>query len=680
MASSKEDSHAAETDRGLSERRIAPWRWALVVVCGATGIVLSAVLFLVLSQRETRLAEARFHLDAERQAEQVHRVADKLVSSVRVLRAFFDGSEVIEPEEFEVFTDPLSNTFPIALRFGWAPRGVDDGQETFAVEYLSADGAPFPAQGFNLAAHPACRATLDRAEVSDGTALSGPFSPSETEAPVVLAAARIADDRLDGFVFALFAPGDVLREALAPQMAESMDLCVFDVQQPDAPILLAEYLGNDAVLEEPGRRRWLHVAPFRRQIELAGRSWLVECRATSAVADGRDSWLPWTAAAAGLLLTAAAVGILLLLAVQHSRVEHLVSVRTAEVQHSEQRLRTITDAALDAVVLMAPDGTVAHWNPAAERLFGYRRSEILGRDIHAVLVPEEFREQAEQGLQRFTETGEGAAVGKVLEMEALRKDGSRFPIEISVAAIRMNGRWGAVAIVRDIAERRAAEEAVRKEQALLHELLEFQERERKLMAYEIHDGLVQQLTGALMTFQSLPQAPGGDDTSARDRFEAASGLLRDAIAEARRLISGLRPPVLDESGVEPAVAYLVDQQKRRGGPRIELASDLDEKRFEPLLETAAFRIVQEGLNNACRYSRSDRVRVELHAAEEEVSIDIRDWGEGFDPERIAPGHFGLQGIHERARLLGGSAEVRSAPGQGTAIHVILPVQPPAAAV
>jgi len=86
------------------------------------------------------------------------------------------------------------------------------------------------------------------------------------------------------------------------------------------------------------------------------------------------------------------------------------------------------------------------------------------------------------------------------------------------------------------------------------------------------------------------------------------------------------------------------------------------------------------MNNACRYSRSERVHIEVRAVEKEILIEIRDWGEGFDPEQVGASHFGLQGIRERARLLGGIAEVRSAPGQGTTLRVTLPAKPVAADV
>ncbi len=652
-------------------------QWLLIALCTAVGLALSVVLFLVMTQREARLAEARFHLDAERQADRVHGAVSDIVAGVGVLRGFFAGSQLVEPDEFRVFTQPLVEATPEVLAFGWAPGGIgDDGKESFPTLFLSGKGSSPVEAGWNLASVPECREAVDRARASGGLASSAPFALDGIDLPVVLLAVAEENDNREGCLFALFAPADVLRSAVWPHLAEMMDISVFDRQQPGTPVLLAEHDGGEGQLHGWLRLSTFELAPYEHPLAIGGREWLIECRPTATLVAVRRSWLPYGSVAAGILLTAAGVGILALLAVQTLRVERLVAARTTELKQSEERLRTITGTALDAVVMMAPDGTVAHWNPAAERMFGYRHSEIMGHDVHEMLVPEEYREQAVRGVRRFVETGQGEVVGKLLEFDALRKDGTRFPIEISIAAIRMDGRWGAVAIVRDITRRRAAEEAIQKEQALLRRLLEFHERERKLMAYEIHDGLVQQLTGAHMTLQSFPQAPGGDDTSARDRFEAVDGLLRDAIAEARRIISGLRPPILDELGVEPAVAYLVDQQRRRGGQQIELVSELGGKRFSSLVETAVFRIVQEGLNNACRYSRSERIRVELRTDGERLHVEVRDWGEGFDPERVGAGHFGIEGIRERARLLEGNAEVQSAPGDGTIIHVTLPARQP----
>ena len=653
-------------------------RWVLIVLCALAGVILAIALVLVFMQREQRVAEATFQFYAQRQSDRIRRAVDGVVDSLLVLHAFFDGSDLVESDEFDVFTERLIHATPDVLCFGWAQsRNGEGGRESFPILLSASRGEPIVEPGWDLASTQECRDAIAKAQNSMTPVLSAPFSLGDNHRTVVLVAAHLKHDDLEGIVFAIFMPATVVNTWMVPQYEELLTIRLFDAQEQASLLLMAQHAGDTADSPaEVGREKQV----FAKTFHVADRTWLIETEPTAAAHAQFRGWQPWGVGFAALLLTASGVGILVLLAVRTSQVEQLVAIRTAEVKESEERLRTITNAALDAVVMVQPDGTVAHWNPAAERMFGFRQSEMLGKNVHAMLTPEPYREQAMQALNRFTETGEGKAVGKVLELEAVRSDGTLLPIEISVAPIAVDHRWGAVAIVRDITERHAAQEAILKEQKLLRQMLEFQERERKLIAYEIHDGLVQQLTGAHMTFQSLPQAPGGDDPTARDRFEAASGLLCDAIAEARRLISGLRPPVLDESGLEPAVTLLVDQQNRRGGPQIDFVSDLGDRRLPPLIEVAAFRIIQEGLSNACRHSRADHVGIELHANGGGLRVRVQDSGKGFDPSQVGAGHFGLQGIRERARLLGGAADVHSVPGQGTTVQVTLPVSGPAAAM
>ncbi len=132
-----------------------------------------------------------------------------------------------------------------------------------------------------------------------------------------------------------------------------------------------------------------------------------------------------------------------------------------ELRAGEETLRVISDAALDALIMMDSSGQVGHWNAAAERMFGYAREEILGRDLHELLAPPHARELYENAIPHFHRTGQGAAIGKVLEMEGVHKDGRRFPVELSVAAARLRGDWSAVGIVRDITERRRVEASLR---------------------------------------------------------------------------------------------------------------------------------------------------------------------------------------------------------------------------
>jgi PAS domain S-box-containing protein len=231
----------------------------------------------------------------------------------------------------------------------------------------------------------------------------------------------------------------------------------------------------------------------------------------------------------------------------------------------------------------------------------------------------------------------------------------------------------AMIICTDINQERLAVETVEKEQRLLRQLLELHERERRLIAYEIHDGFAQQLTGALFRLQGFRQAHARDPEASWESFYMAKRLISRAIDETRRLISGLRPPILDESGIVEAIEYLVCEHRCRNEPAIEFFHDITQKRFTPPLESAMFRIVQESLQNACRHSRSEKIRIELAQRDGRIFIDVRDWGVGFCVDSVEEQRFGLQGIRERVRLLDGRVVIDSSPGKGTHVAVQLPI-------
>jgi len=225
----------------------------------------------------------------------------------------------------------------------------------------------------------------------------------------------------------------------------------------------------------------------------------------------------------------------------------------------------------------------------------------------------------------------------------------------------------------DITDRKRVEEAIRKEQQTLKRMLKSQDQERQMIAYEIHDGLAQKLSAAIMQFQAFNQLQSQDREQAATTAEAGLQLLRESLSEARRLINGLRPLTLDESGIVAAIEHLVREVKDQADLEIEFHSNVARERLEPLLENAVFRIVQESLANARRHSGSDKLRIEVVKQVNVVRVEIRDWGIGFDPDNVKEDSFGLEGMRERARLLGGHAVVDSAPGKGTRIVVTLPL-------
>ena len=145
-----------------------------------------------------------------------------------------------------------------------------------------------------------------------------------------------------------------------------------------------------------------------------------------------------------------------------------------ELRENESRIRAITESARDGIIMMDSDGMITYWNEAAGRIFGYTPAEAVGHELHRLLAPAKYRGSYRAGLERFRPTGEGGAIGQSLELTALRKDGTEFPVELSLAAVHMQHRWVAVGIVRDITDRKRDKEKL---QSLLAEV---EEKNREL--------------------------------------------------------------------------------------------------------------------------------------------------------------------------------------------------------
>ncbi len=220
-----------------------------------------------------------------------------------------------------------------------------------------------------------------------------------------------------------------------------------------------------------------------------------------------------------------------------------------------------------------------------------------------------------------------------------------------------------------------ANDHLRREQRLLKQSLRMHDRERQVIAYEIHDGLAQHLVGAEMAFQLARPAPPADSGQNGTSYEGGMAMLQRCIGEARRLINGVRPPLLDEEGVVAAIKNLLADDLN-DGQELEFRHSADIERMEPVLENAIYRIVQEAVTNARQHSGSEKVCVALAMGGEHVHIEVQDWGAGFDTAQKKGKAMGLRGIKKRAKLLGGTAKIDSAPGQGTRVLVDLPLVPP----
>ena len=190
------------------------------------------------------------------------------------------------------------------------------------------------------------------------------------------------------------------------------------------------------------------------------------------------------------------------------------------------------------------------------------------------------------------------------------------------------------------------------------------------MSYDIHDGLAQYIAGAIMHLEAHLHAHEG-----REPRELVDGmrLLRAAAEESRRLIGGLRPPALDELGIVEAIESLV-ADARLEIPEVSFTHRLPAGRLPASVETTIFRLVQESLTNARRHADARSASILLEQTSAGVHVRVSDDGRGFDPAKVSDDRFGLEGVRQRCRLAGVEPRIESAPGRGTTIDVVLPVE------
>lgn len=342
------------------------------------------------------------------------------------------------------------------------------------------------------------------------------------------------------------------------------------------------------------------------------------------------------------------------------------------LRESEERYRELFENARDAIYVHDLKGAYTSINRAAERLSGYNRGEILGRNFSEFIAKEHIEQARDCLFAKLARSGE-----TTYEVEVIAKDGRRVPVEVSSRAIYENGVIvGVQGTARDITERKQTQDTLR---MFSRQLIEAQEDERRRIARDLHDQIGQTLTAVKMNLHSIQSLCVTPETTPRIKDNI------DAVDEALRLVRDLsvdlRPPLLDDLGLATALCWYVDRYSQRVGVATEIQLDLpnQNERFSRELETACFRIAQEALTNVVRHARATLVSLRLTRKETMLEMEVKDDGMGFDPaalRRRAPraATLGLLGMQERAHAAGGEIEIQSAISRGTTIRFTVPLE------
>ncbi|MEY2488792.1 MAG: hypothetical protein QOC70_734 [Verrucomicrobiota bacterium] len=336
-------------------------------------------------------------------------------------------------------------------------------------------------------------------------------------------------------------------------------------------------------------------------------------------------------------------------------------------------LNELFEQAPQAVALLSDDSKIVRVNREFSRLFGYSAVEAIGRSLRELIIPPEFIDEHERYLAAWKS-------GERMDSEVVRQRKDKSRLHVSALAVPVSlpgGKIAGYAIYRDITSRRKAEEELKNSyaqlRALSRRLEEAHESERRHLARELHDQIGQALTAAKINTEILRSAVPSDLSP---RLDETATILDRLLQQTRQISLDLRPPLLDDLGLGPALRWYVNQQAERAGLQARFSTDPLADNVPPYIQTACFRLAQEAITNVVRHAHATILTVEIRCDEAFLRLVVRDNGAGFDvaeaQARAEQGaSLGLLGIKERAALAGGSARIISS-AQGTTIEVILP--------
>lgn len=362
----------------------------------------------------------------------------------------------------------------------------------------------------------------------------------------------------------------------------------------------------------------------------------------------------------------------------------------AQRKSAEAMLTKIIDGSSIPAFVVNKQHMVTHWNTALESLSAIKKGEIIGTDEQwRAFYPEKRPVMADLIVGGATPKELAAHYGGKYKRSRLIKDA--YEAEDWFPALGGEGRWlhftaspirndlgeviGAIETLEDVTERKNAEESLRR---YLQEITRAQEDERKRIARELHDDTAQDLVILLRQVDKLTLAADNLSPQNADLVEEMRKQTSKIMDGVHRFSQDLRPSVLDDLGLLPALEWLTSDLTNHFGINVDMKVEGEVRRFSPEIELVLFRVAQEALRNVWKHSGASKANVTLKFGDDKAVLTVEDEGKGFDlPERMddltVAGKLGLAGMQERAQLIGGKLSLQSELGKGTIVTLEVPV-------
>ncbi|MGB5328575.1 MAG: PAS domain S-box protein [Gammaproteobacteria bacterium] len=330
------------------------------------------------------------------------------------------------------------------------------------------------------------------------------------------------------------------------------------------------------------------------------------------------------------------------------------------IDQQAETLQILAETSREGIIIASTTGVIQFVNPAIEKLFGYTRRELIGDSVKR-LMPREHSLAHDEYMKNYMQTGVAKIIGIGRQLTAMRKDGTRFPIYLSIGDINTSHARLFAGVIMDISE----------QQQLQREILEIPLSEQRRIGQELHDGLGQQLTGlGLLATSLLNKASKPEHALAT---QLARGL-QEAISQVRALSRGLMPVDVDAEGLINSIENLVAEIRSHSNVTIIFTINDRVRVSDNSSALHLFRIVQEALNNAIKHARADQVQVSVGIEGSRGCFTIRDNGAGFQHAPDKSTGLGLRIMQHRCGLIDAEFKIESSPGEGTEIKCYFPVE------